>query len=382
MRPAATDVALPAIDLVLDPTWPQLNLPPGRSLVGPGGVKCPTSNWRRRTTDWRPGERLIVTFERVEPAEVWRVDVSGDGIVVSQPTDDTALPSLKQVLDALPGSRIVSYKPGSSCVIASDDNIVRKVFRTGTVGAVADRMVTLSKLRALPMAPRIPEVLAVDERLDLIEMTFLTGRALRSVVYDSSLSISSRITEMKMLGQCLAALWLEDLVALPEITLIDDVREVSIGLPAMHAADIEMAERTMLLLDRLADVGLESRAERLGPSHGALRVDQVVCGEPPGFVDLDGVCSAGPERDVANLDAYLWWRGVRHQSEAKSLALLSEAVVEGMMSAGVHISPENLAFQRAASLLKIATRRYRSVAFDEWPLVSIIIDEAERVMNQ
>lgn len=362
------DPTLPAISALLDPDWPNRNLQPAAR---------PGAQWRRRTTEWHPGRCVIATFEQPSSGTVWRVDLTADGVALSRPADDPNLPGLRDALERYPDARIVSYKPGSSCVLSRGDGVIRKVFRSGTAAEIASRLSALAEVQDHQGMPRIPQVLGIHTDIDLIEMSFLDGRPLRDVAHDVTLDLDGRADAMRSLGQSLATLSMIDGLDLPTQRIADDVREVGVGLPAMQLAAPALAARVEELARRITMMGAGIPTAE-GPAHGALRTDQVVCGEPPGLVDLDGACCSAAERDAANLTAYLWWRGVRHPGESADLEVLAAAMIDGYRRAGLVVDDWRLRVHRASSLLKIATRRYRGLTVGEWHLVPPLVDEADR----
>ena len=96
------------------------------------------------------------------------------------------------------------------------------------------------------------------------------------------------------------------------------------------------------------------------------------------LIDLDGACSAPAGRDLANLSAYLWWRSVRRPAEAATLVGMATAALRGWQTASgaAELDDRHSSAWRSLSLLKIAGRRYRTLAWSEWPLVPRLLDEA------
>jgi hypothetical protein len=170
--------------------------------------------------------------------------------------------------------------------------------------------------------------------------------------------------------------------------LVDDGGDVLDALPALAAVDAGLAATVAGLVERLVAGPDPVDSVTAVVSHGALRPDQVLLGSGPGLdggvalVDLDGACRAQPERDLANLGAYLWWRGVRRPGERSEVATLADAAWSGADAGGLRLDRARFDRLRALALLKIAARRYRALDVAEWPLVGSLVAEAARLAGE
>jgi Ser/Thr protein kinase RdoA (MazF antagonist) len=99
------------------------------------------------------------------------------------------------------------------------------------------------------------------------------------------------------------------------------------------------------------------------------------------MIDLDGFCLANPARDVGNFLAYLCWKAIRQPEHATFVECAGQAFLNGYLEAGGDLDDRWLDLYQAASLLKIAGRRFRSLTFIEWPLVKHLIDAALAVIK-
>jgi hypothetical protein len=160
------------------------------------------------------------------------------------------------------------------------------------------------------------------------------------------------------------------------------------GAPCSLTADADGLRRHLPVMRRMSASAeaFAAEIERLGaladplastvPSHGAFRLDQVIVGRAgPRLVDLDSYCHAEPERDIGNLLAYLRWRALRRPGFD-----LHEAASSFLAGYG-HTAPSpcddrRVAVYEGASLLKIAARRYRRLAVDEWARVPELLAAA------
>jgi hypothetical protein len=94
------------------------------------------------------------------------------------------------------------------------------------------------------------------------------------------------------------------------------------------------------------------------------------------MIDLDGFCLAPAPRDVGNFLAYLDWKEIRRPDQAAMIDLAHEAFLDGYQADNNVLDEAWLALYRAASLLKIAGRRYRSLSTKEWPLTPQLLEKA------
>jgi hypothetical protein len=97
------------------------------------------------------------------------------------------------------------------------------------------------------------------------------------------------------------------------------------------------------------------------------------------MIDLDGFCWAEAARDVGNFLAYLRWKAIRRPDDAAFIERAGRVFLEGYQAASSALDERRLALYQAASLLKIAGRRFRSLTVKEWPLVPHLIDAAEEL---
>lgn len=132
----------------------------------------------------------------------------------------------------------------------------------------------------------------------------------------------------------------------------------------------------------LGAIASKAPEESWAPSHGALRTDQFLDdGRGLVLVDLDGHCLAHPARDLANLLAYLDWRAIRLPGSSEAVARARADFLEGYSSVRRLPSIEWLDRFEAASLLKIAGRRFRSLDVNEWPLVPRLLTSARELID-
>jgi hypothetical protein len=74
--------------------------------------------------------------------------------------------------------------------------------------------------------------------------------------------------------------------------------------------------------------------------------------------------------------AYLRWKAIRRPEQQAMIEQAGRAFLAGYRAARPELDDRQLACYQAASLLKIAGRRFRSLTVKEWPLVPRLLDAA------
>ncbi len=140
---------------------------------------------------------------------------------------------------------------------------------------------------------------------------------------------------------------------------IDSVRSVAPGLWLALEAGLQELE---VRLHKL-------QPEPTVPCHGSYRFSQMLAvGTDLSVLDMDSVCSGGASADAANFLAYLDKMALRRPKLATLIGecqtVFEQAAIESSAA-----SPEWLAWQRAASDLKIAVRSFFTLS-PRWPSIS------------
>jgi len=100
------------------------------------------------------------------------------------------------------------------------------------------------------------------------------------------------------------------------------------------------------------------------------------------MIDLDSYCLANPARDLGNFLAYLCWKAIRQPEHAEFIERAGQAFLSGYLNVQKDIDERWLSVYQAASLLKIAGRRFRSLTYREWPLVIHLIHAAGLYLSE
>jgi hypothetical protein len=328
-----------------------------------------------------------------DPELPWLTRAADPGVVcerLSAPrprNDGRAGPRQMESCAVLP----VRYKPGSRCVFRYDvrTSAGPQVFFGKSLAGGSDKLAeTVNKLHELserePAMPRILPVLAHWSDLrTLVQRAVRGGVELNSLAFSSQEDIVTRERWIREAGARLSALHRYGPLEGPVRNLQDDLAELSEYVPAMERAAPQEAARykkAMRKIERLA----EGRAESSSVAgHGAFRTDQFMIEDGRlVMIDLDSFCRANPARDVGNFLAYLDWKEMRKPDLSAFVDRARRAFLEGYGPAGLPLDPEWLDLYRAASLLKIAGRRYRSLSFREWPLVPRLTGLANDVLSR
>ena len=294
-----------------------------------------------------------------------------------------------------PGARVegcqvapVRYKPGLRCVFRYDlllNTGAQLYFAKLLVEGARELSATVSALHeSSKRTPGMPGVLPVAASWDdlhvLVQPAVLGGTELNDLAFDASVDAPVRLGWMHNAGACLAALHSCRAVQGPSRTFQDDMKELRDYLAPLEQADPGLAKRfaqATHMVEKLT-TGKDEGPEVA--SHGAFRTDQFMIEDGRlVMIDLDSFCLANPARDVANFLAYLDWKEVRKPAQAAFISSARRSFLEGYAGAGGSLDPRWLDAYRAASLLKIGGRRYRSLSFEEWSLVPRLVELAMRV---
>ncbi len=185
-----------------------------------------------------------------------------------------------------------------------------------------------------------------------------------------------------MAGGCLAGLHGVEGIGGPPRTLADDLAELAEYIAPMEIVNGELAARYTAAIAAIRD--LAGTHAELAPvaSHGAFRTDQfMIDGDGLVMIDLDGFCWASPARDIGNYLAYLAWKRIRQPQRAALIEQAGQLLRQGYAAVRELPDARWLAIYAAASMLKIAGRRFRSLTTKEWHLIPALLDAAGQAMQ-
>ena len=382
--------------------------------------KAPEIIHARRIQDvkYYPGRRCIFTYElQVEPLDEppWEtigvIEVTPGGVSHRLFMDDPELPSLLMAIDPvemhrrfaelLGGSgkrdgvelkqlQTIRYKPGLHCVFRYELStpVGDQVFFGKLFAQDSDRLMEMETalFRAsqekldLPRIPH-PMIYWPDIKL-LIQPAVSNGIELRNFAFDSSQDEGTRERWIYRAGAYIGALHASGLS--PEITRTfqDEVDDLHAYSEMVNKVNPQLGARFEETIGEVLARAKDLSEPVMVPSHGALRTDQfIIQNDALVMIDLDGFCRANPARDVGNFLAYLCWKAIRQPEHAPFIEHAGQSFLKGYLETGSHIDDRWLILYQAASLLKIAGRRFRSLTFIEWPLVKHLLDATQALIK-
>lgn len=402
--PASLDPALPRLADALDGSALHAVLRPVRS-----------SQVTRHDLWYLPGERCLVTYAitarapdgGTRPASDFLVvEVDAAGLRCRELREDPALPGLATALDPaavrlrlrkeagveVERCRVVPvrYRPEQRCVVRFDlataagpRSYFGKLLREGAGrAAVAANAIHAHAEREAGLACVPRAIPWCDAELVLTEAA--SGRQLSGLLTALLASPAPEPQERARqlvgdLGSLLGLLHTTPGVDVPAHGPAEEVAELAGYLPLAHRMDPPVADLLELLVDELAGTLPETDDVVLG--HGSFRTGQVLAA-PAGLtlLDLDGLYRGDPTRDVGNALAYLAWKAIRRPGIGPGVTQLLGALAEGYGARGVRLDQARLRWWQAASLVKIAARRYRQLAVHQWPLVPPLLHQASATL--
>ena len=334
----------------------------------------------------RPDEELSRTFGVL--------NVRPDGLDARAFNEDPDLPWLAHATDPgevgrelraeglLPTSRIarvvvVRYRAGSRCLLRLDTaagSVYLKVLASD-----GERIALMAD--ALRGVPQLLQPLGYSSKLHALVLPELPGSAeLHRLAFDASLPAAARLRWMRESGAALATLHAVRCTSRPARRIVDDAHDLGASdAPLAHAAPA-LLPRFVEGVRRLLDIGPEE-----GPfvaSHGGFRTDQLLLvRDEPVIIDLDGLCWANPARDLGNFLAHLRWKAIREPHHAGFIGAAIPSFLAGYETVRDIPAERWRACYEAASLFKIAARRFRKLTVSEWSLVPRLLDEAEALLR-
>lgn len=337
---------------------------------------------------YEPGASCTATYALTTaavPRTIGVVELTPDGRHVRAYDADPALPGLAEAADpsqvaAVLGERECSvtpirYRPGQRAVLRYD--VGREVYFGKVLGSgAAELAAACTHLAGRADAGLVvPVPTAVVERLGLVVLPAVAGRALHALVFDPTVPLAERSDACRAAGQAVARLH-GGAPPANRVAPLDDVSAAERAAVALHAIDPRVGEQWAGALATLAAVDA-GEAEGVA-SHGALRTDQLlVTPEGPALLDLDGFCGARAARDLGNLLAYLRWRAMRRPEDEATVAAARDALLAGYADERDLPGDADMHRHEGLSLLKIAARRYRNLDTAEWPLVPKLVANAD-----
>ena len=359
---------------------------------------------------YRPSQGCVTTYEMFvvkadSPPErtIGVLDFTPDGVLPRIFTADERLPWLPIAMDMnemqrrfseLPGfdGQVklleifpVRYKPGLHCVIrytvetpAGKEMFYGKSFSGNAEQLMKALMDLHHSSQENPEMPLISAPVAVWPEMEMIlQAAVRDGIEFTQFIYDPAYEVSEREDWMVKAGRALGVFHNNSTAPSETKTVYDDLQDLHEYTVIIAKVRPDMAVKYEEVIQQILTKVGHFKEPKPVASHGAMRTDQYILqGDRLAMIDLDSYCWANPARDLGNFLAYLCWKAIRQPEHAEFIERAGRDFLEGYLTVQGDIDKRWLSVYQAASLLKIAGRRFRSLTFLEWPLVIHLIQAA------
>ena len=279
----------------------------------------------------------------------------------------------------------VRYKPGLHCVIrytvqtpSGNKMFYGKSFSGGAEQLMKTVMDLHKSSQENPDMPLISVPVAIWPEMEMILQTAVpNGVEFTHFIYDQRYDVSVREDWMVKAGRALGVFHNNSTAPGETKTVYDDLKDLHEYTLIIAKVKPDLAVKYEDVIQQIIAKVDHFKESKFVPSHGAMRTDQFILqGDRLAMIDLDSYCWANPARDLGNFLAYLCWKAIRQPEHAQFVERAGRAFLEGYLSVHDDIDERWLSVYQAASLLKIAGRRFRSLTYLEWPLVIHLIQAA------
>ena len=387
-----------------------------RKVFGPNSSQGPigTLNVKKlQDVKYRPSDRCVTTYElivgrpdRSPERTIGVLDFTPEGVIPRLYTADDRMPWLATATDLnemqrrfseLPafagfGDQIklweifpVRYKPGLHSVIrytvktpSGNKMFYGKSF-TGNAEQLYKTIIDLHHCsEENPDMPLISVPVAIWPEMEMILQTAVpNGVEFTHFIYDQRYEASVRESWLVKAGRALGAFHNSTTTPSETKTIYDDLSDLHEYTLIIAKVRPDLAVKYEEVIQQIITKVDQYKESKFVASHGAMRTDQFILqGDQLAMIDLDGYCWANPARDLGNFLAYLCWKAIRQPEHAQFVERAGRAFLEGYLNVQEDIDETWLSVYQAASLLKIAGRRFRSLTYLEWPLIIHLIQGA------
>ena len=365
---------------------------------------------------YRPSQRCVTTYELI----VGRPDSSPERTIgVLEFTPEGVLPRLYTADDRLPWLALatdmnhmrrlfselpdfgeqatlleifpVRYTPGLRCVIRYTVQTPsgNELFYGKSFSENAERLKkTIIDLHQSSLEnenmPLIASPVTVWPDLEMIVQAAVpNGIEFTHFIYDQRYDASVRESWMFKAGRALGVFHNNSTAPSETKTVYDDLRDLEEYSVIIEKIRADLAAKYEEVLQHLNTKVGQFQEPKAVASHGTMRTDQFLLQENRlAMIDLDSYCWANPARDLGNFLAYLCWKAIRQPEHVQFVERAGRAFLEGYLNVHEDIDERWLSVYQAASLLKIAGRRFRSLTYLEWPLIIHLIQLAGLYLNE
>jgi hypothetical protein len=285
----------------------------------------------------------------------------------------------------------VRYKPGLHCVIRYTVRTPsgNKMFYGKSFSGNAERLYkTVIDLHTCSEEnsemPSISAPVAIWPEMEMILQDAVpNGVEFTHFIYDQRYDVSVRENWMFKAGRALGVFHNNSTAPSETKTVYDDLRDLHEYTVIMGKVRADLAAKYEEVIQQIITKVDHFKEPKAVASHGAMRTDQYILqGDQLAMIDLDSYCWANPARDLGNFLAYLCWKAIRQPEHAQFVERAGRAFLEGYLSVHEDIDERWLSVYQAASLLKIAGRRFRSLTYLEWPLIIHLIQGAYSAITE
>jgi aminoglycoside phosphotransferase (APT) family kinase protein len=368
---------------------------------------------------YKPSQRCVTTYELIvgrpdssPERTIGVLDFTPEGVIPRIYTADERLPWLALATDLnemqrrfaeLPafagfGDQVrlweifpVRYKPGLHCVIrytARTPSGNKMFYGKSFTGDAEQLYKTIIDLHTCseenPEMPLISAPVAVWPDLEMIVQAAVpNGIEFSHFAYDQAYDASLREDWFVKAGRALGVFQDNSTVPGETKTVYDDLQDLHEYTVIIGKVRADLAAKYEEVIQHINTKVSQFQEPKPVASHGAMRTDQyIVQGDRLAMIDLDSYCWANPARDLGNFLAYLCWKAIRQPEHAQFVERAGRAFLEGYLSVHADIDERWLSVYQAASLLKIAGRRFRSLTYLEWPLIIHLIQAAHSAITE
>ena len=202
-------------------------------------------------------------------------------------------------------------------------------------------------------------------------------------IYDQRYDVSVRESWLVKAGRALGVFHNNSTAPSETKTIYDDLEDLHEYTAIIAKVKPDLASKYEELLQQINTKVGQFQEPKPVASHGTMRTDQFLLqGDRLAMIDLDSYCWANPARDLGNFLAYLCWKAIRQPEHAQFVERAGRTFLEGYLNVHEDIDERWLSVYQAASLLKIAGRRFRSLTHLEWPLIIHLVQLAGLYLNE
>ena len=383
------------------------------SLQGPAGH---ASVKKLQDVKYKPSQRCVTTYELIvgnpdgsPERTIGVLEFTPKGVLPRLYTADERLPWLalatnmnhmRRLFSELPGFGEqatlleiipVRYTPGLRCVIRYTVQTPsgNELFYGKSFSENAERLKkTIIDLHQSSLEnenmPLIASPVTVWPDLEMIVQAAVpNGIEFTHFIYDQRYDASVRESWMFKAGRALGVFHNNSTAPSETKTVYDDLRDLQEYSVIIDKIRADLAAKYEEVLQHLNTKVGQFQEPKAVASHGTMRTDQFLLQEDRlAMIDLDSYCWANPARDLGNFLAYLCWKAIRQPEHAQFVERAGRAFLEGYLNVHDDIDERWLLIYQAASLLKIAGRRFRSLTYLEWPLITHLVQLAGVYLNE